>query len=177
MQCGPAFRFPVVVRTARALQPSQSIHGAERIRPRVRDTPLEPADGTGTDTGDHDAPSPRLVEDGWEPPLAPRGEHAPGVSASHIDEILREEDGTEIGRAAEERHVRGFAPMRGERGVEPGDVGISIARRRGQEAYSRVATPGRLQDVGIESAIRLSSGIAASADRDDLRPAHAHAYL
>src|SRR5436305_1316613 len=85
---GAARGLPVIVRAAAPGEKTETLQRTQIAVERVRQSLLEPADGSGADAGEDDAGGPGLAQDLGQPPLAPDAQHALGVAAADVDHVL-----------------------------------------------------------------------------------------
>src|SRR5262245_51093176 len=171
---GPAFRLAVVVGTTAPLEEPEALQDDELLRPRVGQPVLEPANGPGADPRQDDPFLPGLAQQRRQTPLTPDGEHALGVAASDVDDVLPQEVISQVRRPLEQRQVRGATIVAGERLVEVDQVGVGITPRRGEEGDGGPGGPRLTQDVEVEGGIVGLHQEAAAAERDDLSLSFRH---
>src|SRR5205807_9788315 len=105
---------------------------------RDRHPRLEPAHAAAADAGQHNAALPGLAEYGVETREPPGREQVGRRAAPDVDDILIENDLTEVlNLPAEQPQVRRQTAVDGERIVEANDVVVRVAARRGHEANLR----------------------------------------
>ena len=99
----------------------------------------------------HHTRLPGLAQGGVDAVRPPDREHVDGVPAAHVDDVLREQVGSQVAPVArDERQVRRTRPVGREGGVEADDVGVGVARGGGHEADRRQRDPGQREDEVVE---------------------------
>jgi hypothetical protein len=137
---------------------------------------VEPAQGAGGGSAQHDAAPPGAAQDRVEAVGAPGAEHAQHVAAADVDQVLGEQVAGEVlldaGAlvAAEQRDVAGLAGG-GEAPVEAHDVVVGVAGGGRQEADAGSGGPevaGEREDVVVEQRAVALHREASASQCDDL---------
>jgi hypothetical protein len=118
-------RFSIVVRTATPRQEAKTVERQELVSNGIRDTLLEPADRTCAPTSEHDAGFPRFSENVRQSPFLPDRQHAAGISATDINDLLVEQVRSQIcGSAPKEQEMGRTAWQLGKHRIETDERGI-----------------------------------------------------
>jgi hypothetical protein len=86
---------------------------------------------------------------------APDAEEGDDAPAADVDQVLGEQVRADVRHpalATEEADVGGTGPV-AEGVVEPHDVVVGVAARRGQEAHAGVRAPGEAEHVVVEQGV------------------------
>src|SRR5256714_7326831 len=156
----------VVVRTIASWQEAEALERRELDPERVGHAGLEPADRAGAHSREHDPTLPGLAEDPVDAVDAPDREHVRRVPAADVDDVLGEQEVTDVQpRPPEQLEMRRLGAL-SERLVEADDVVGGVAARRGQEADAGPLADGEPEHEVVEHRVAVVRKPAASERHD-----------
>ena len=161
MHRGPALWFAIVVWTTATGKKPQAIERTQRIRKRVREALLEPADGAGADAGQHNPGLPSLAKNLCDTPILPYGEHRFSVSAANVNYVLVKQKRSQLRCSFKKRENRRSTVEFQKRRIKTRHIVIRLAARRRNEHYPRALVVSLPEHVFLQLEI-LSVAVKAS---------------